>query len=253
MPRLAILGATGSLGSTVARLAVAAGEDTSVLVRSAERLAPEVRTRVRILEADIRAMSPGGLAAFAEGHKVMIACAGLVTEGHGFVELFDRIVSEVELLPPPARPVCWFLAGAALLDLDANGRRGVELHPLKDTYWPHRVNHERLLRAALDWRLLCPGPMVDQPAVGVDRLRVSVDRLPSPMPEGVEALPTEALLPHFAARIPELIIPYADAAGFMLSHTSPNGDYSRKRVGLALPVGMRGHKEQWTAQATPPR
>lgn len=251
MPRLAVLGATGSLGSTLARLAVAAGHDTSVLVRSAERLAPEVRARTRILEADIHAMPTGALTAFLEGHDVVISCAGLVTEGQRFVDLFDRIVSEAERLGPSTRPVCWFLAGAALLDLDTTGRRGVDLHPVKDTYWPHRVNHERLLRSDLDWRLLCPGPMVDQPAIGADRLRVSVDHLPTPMPDGAEALPPEALLPQFAARVPEMIIPYADAAAFMLSHTARGDEYARKRVGLALPVGMRGHKEQWTAQAKP--
>ncbi|MGE3955070.1 MAG: NAD(P)-dependent oxidoreductase [Vicinamibacterales bacterium] len=253
MPRLAILGATGSLGSHVARIAVDKGYDTSVLVRSADRLAPDVRARVRILEADIRDMPSGALAAFLDGHDVMISCAGLVTEGPRFVDLFDRVVSEVEVMAPGARPVCWFLAGAGLLDLDATGRRGLDFPPLKDTYWPHGVNHERLQRSDLDWRLLCPGPMVDQPPVGAERLRMSVDRLPTPMPDGVEALAPDALLPLFAARIPEMIIPYADAAAFMLSHAAPGSDLRRKRVGLALPVGLRGHKEQWTAQVKPPR
>ncbi len=253
MSRLVILGATGSLGSILTRVAVEAGHETSVVVRSADRLAPDIRPRVHALEADIRALPPGALGAFTAGHDVLISCAGLVTEGQRFVELFDRIVAEVELPPRSARPTCWFLAGAALLDLDAAGRRGVDLHPVKVTYWPHRVNHERLQRSDLDWRLLCPGPMVDQPAVGGNTLRVSLDRLPTPMPDGVETLTPEALLPLFAARVPEMIIPYADAAAFMLSHATPGGELSRRRVGLALPVGMRGHKEQWTAQARPPR
>lgn len=248
MTRIAILGATGSLGSTVARLAVAAGTEVSVLVRRADKLAPEVRAHAAVLEADIREMPTGALASFVAGHTALISCAGLVTEGQLFVDLFDRIVTEVESLGASARPACWFLAGLALLELDAHGRRGVDLPPVRSTYWPHDSNHQRLLRSTLDWRLLCPGPMVDQPAVGVDRLRISVDTLPTSMPDDVAGVPNEGLMPLFAQRIPEMIIPYADAASFMLANTSPYGSYTHRRVGLALPVGMRGHKEQWTAQ-----
>jgi hypothetical protein len=34
---------------------------------------------------------------------------------------------------------------------------------VKSTYWPPGVNFERLGRSRLDWRLLCPGSMVDEP------------------------------------------------------------------------------------------
>ena len=78
------------------------------------------------------------------GHDVLINCAGHVAEGERFVSLVDRVVTTVESLPTGERPVCWFLAGAALLDIDASGRRGVELPKVKSTYWPHRVNFERL-------------------------------------------------------------------------------------------------------------
>lgn len=253
MTRIAILGATGSLGRIVARQAVAAGLDISVLVRSADRLAPEVRAHAAVLEGDIREMPAGALASFAQGHNALISCAGLVTEEERFVALFDRVVSEVESLDVAARPVCWLLAGLGLLDLDAQGRRGVDLPPVRATYWPHDSNYQRLLRSPLDWRLLCPGPMVDQPAVGVERLRVSVDTLPTPMPDDVATVPNEGVMPLFAQRIPEMIIPYADAASFMLANTSPDSVYTHKRVGLALPVGMTGHKEQWTAQPPSPR
>ena len=84
----------------------------------------------------------------------------------------------MDSLPSAEQPVCWLLAGAALLDIDSSGRRGVELPRVKSTYWPHRVNFERLTRSRLDWRLLCPGPMVDAPAIGLDRLRISLDALP---------------------------------------------------------------------------
>jgi hypothetical protein len=44
-----------------------------------------------------------------------------------------------------------------------------------------------------------------------------------------------------------MIISYADAAALILANLTPSGEMSRHRVGLALPVGMRGEKQQSTA------
>jgi hypothetical protein len=154
----------------------------------------------------------------------------------------------VESLPAAAQPACWFLAGAALLDIDASGRRGVHLPKLKSTYWPHRINFERLGRSQLDWRLLCPGPMVEAPALGAERLRTSLDRLPVEVPAFARALPGALLLPVFASLIPQMIVPYADAAALMLANHHRGGAMARRRVGLALPAGMRGRKSRWTAK-----
>ena len=60
---------------------------------------------------------------------------------------------------------------------------------MKSTYWPHRVNFERLERSSLDWRLLCPGPMVDQPPLGLERMRISRDRLPVEAPRSLKRFP----------------------------------------------------------------
>ena len=245
MASIAILGATGSLGSRVVSQATAAGDSLSLLVRSPGRLPPEVAARARVLTADLATVPTATLAQFAEGNDVLVSCAGLVTEGEKFVALIDHIVSAIESLPSRARPLCWFLAGAGLLDLDASGRRGVDLPKVRKTYWPHRVNFERLLRSDLEWRLLCPGPMVDQPAIGIDRMRVSIDGIPVKLPAFAKHLPALLLLPLFAARVPEMIVPYADAASVILANAIRGGPMSRKRVGLALPVGMRGKKDQW--------
>ena len=56
------------------------------------------------------------------------------------------------------------------------------------------------------------------------------------------------MLPFFVPRIPEMIVSYADAAALMLANLTPSGEMSRHRVGLALPVGMRGKKTQWAAR-----
>jgi hypothetical protein len=147
--------------------------------------------------------------------------------------------------------VCWFLAGAGLLAIDDTGRRGLDLPKVRDTYWPHAANHERLQRSAMAWRLLCPGPMVPGEPIGAGRLRVSTERLPTPLPGWATRLPGALVLPVFAAHMPEMIITYADAAAFLLTHLDPGGAMDRVRTGLALPPGMKGHKDQWAARPRP--
>lgn len=89
--------------------------------------------------------------------------------------------------------------------------------------------------------------MVDQPALGAHRLRTSLDRLPVEVPAFARALPGPLLLPFFASWIPQQIVPYADAAAVMLANLDRDTDMARRRVGLALPPGMRGRKPRWTA------
>jgi len=250
MTSIAVLGATGNLGRHVAIQTLARGWDLSVAVRSRGRLLPEISARAQVTDLDLTSATTAQLASFAVGHDVFVACAGVVTEGKAFVRLVDSVVTALESLQPDKRPVCWFLAGAALLPLDATGRLGVDLPKVRDTYWPHRRNYERLQHSALDWRLLCPGPMVEQLALGLHRLRVSIESLPSPLPAFTRLLPAPLLLPLFAMKIPEMIIPYADAASLMLANVAPADSMSRHRVGVALPVGMKGKKSQWAA---PPR
>lgn len=248
MTRLALLGATGKLGSQVARQALQGGWELSAAVRARNRLAPEVAERARVTTIDLGAAAGEDLARFVEGHDVLVCCAGVVTEGQGFVALIDRVVSAVESLPAASRPVAWFLGGAGLLDLDARGRRGVDLPKVRDSYWPHRVNFERLTRSGLNWRMLCPGPMVDQPGLGLARLRISIDKLPTPLPAIAGSLPAALVLPLFAAKIPEMIVPYADAAALMLANADAAGPMAHRRIGIALPEGMRGRKDEWAAQ-----
>jgi putative NADH-flavin reductase len=246
MRRLIILGATGSLGSHVLRQALAAGHEATVLVRDPARLPAEMRDRVAVHIVELNVSLPADV---VHGHDALINCAGNVAAGARFVDLVARVVDSVESLPIGGQPVCWFLAGAALLDIDSSGRRGVELPKVKSTYWPHRANLQRLVRSGLDWRLLCPGPMVDQPALGVERLRISLDALPVKVPAFARALPGPLFLPVFASLIPQMIVPYADAAALMLANLDRGNAMTRRRVGIALPVGMRGRKARWTSPA----
>jgi hypothetical protein len=171
-------------------------------------------------------------------------CAGHSADGDAFVTLFDRVATGVESMPAP--PVCWFLAGAGLLDIGDSGRRGVDLPVMRGKFAPHRLNFQRLQRSQLDWRLLCPGPMVEGEGLGLARLRIARERLPVEIPSFARLLPSPLLLPVLARRIPEMIVPYEDAAALMLAHLAPGGEFSRARVGIALPAGMRGRKDGWT-------
>ena len=245
MSRLIIFGATGSLGRHVLRQAIAAGHQVTVFVRTPSKLPPQAHGRVLIDAGDLNGAAPLHL---IRAQDALINCAGNVADGERFVGLVDRIVTAVESIPAAARPVCWFLAGAGLLDIDSSGRRGVDLPKLKSTFWPHAANCERVGRSEVDWRLLCPGPMVDEPSLGVERLRVSLDALPVKVPALARALPGPLLLPVFASLVPQMIVPYADAAALMLAHLRHGDAMSRHRVGLALPLGMRGHKAQWGAK-----
>jgi hypothetical protein len=41
-----------------------------------------------------------------------------------------------------------------------------------------------------------------------------------------------------------MIVPFADAAALMLANIDPGSEMMRRRVGLALPAGMRGRKSE---------
>lgn len=239
--RLLVLGATGRLGSVVVEQALAAGLDLAVAVRNPARLPAAWAARVQEHRLDLAAGTDAELSATLRGVGAVINCAGHVSDGAGFNRLIDRLARALEEMPAPG-PVAWFLAGAALLDLDARGRRGIDLPVVRERYAAHGVNLQRLQRSALDWRLLCPGPMIDEPGIGLDRMRLDTDRLPAPLPALAAQLPAPLVLPLFMRAVGELTIPYADAAALMLAHLEPGGRLSRRRVGLALPAGLRRHK-----------
>ena len=249
MSKIIVLGAAGALGKHVTQQAVDAGHDVSVVVRTLSKLPASWRDRVKVHHADIAALSGNQLGTLLGGHDSVINTAGQVSDGDRFVALVAHIVGGLETIEPANRPLAWFVAGAGLLDIGDTPRRGLDLPLIRKTYWPHGENFKRLEESTLDFRLLCPGPMVEGAPVGLERLRVSLDRLPVQTPAAVKWLPDWLLVPIFARRVPEMIIPYADAAALMLKNLEPGGAMSRHRVGLALPVGMKGKKDRWTARA----
>ena len=241
--KILLFGATGQLGREVARQALAAGHALSVAVRQPARLqapaAPGAWAAVHTV--DLERATAGELAALMDGQAAVINAAGYVTDGERFEQLFARVVEAAGQTAAP-QPVLWMLAGAALLELGETGRLGVDLPVVGTRYSAHRRNWHRLQATRLDWRLLCPGPMVEHPAFGLERMQVLIERLPLGLPGWARHLPAPALLPAFAGRVPTITVPYADAAALLLAHLAPGGAMSRRRVGLALPPGRRLHK-----------
>jgi uncharacterized protein len=174
MTKIIVLGASGSLGKQVAKQAVDAGHEVSVVVRTPSKLPASWRDKVQVHQADIATLSVNQLGALMDGHDVVTNTAGLVTDGERFVTLIAHIGSSIETIKPRETPGD---AGAGLLVIGDTQRRGLELPLIKKTYWPHGENFKRLEASTLDFRLLCPGPMVEGAAVGLDRLRVAIDRI----------------------------------------------------------------------------
>ena len=56
-------------------------------------------------------------------------------------------------------------------------------------------------------------------------------------------LPRIGLLVQFGKNIGAMTISYEDAAAVIMDNLESNGQYSRKRVGIALPPGVRGKKK----------
>ncbi len=87
--------------------------------------------------------------------------------------------------------------------------------------------------------------MVDEPALGLERLRISIDATAgSRSPHSRAPCLARCWLPVFASLIPQMIVPYADAAALMLANLDRGNTMSRRRVGIGLPLGMRGRKSK---------
>jgi putative NADH-flavin reductase len=177
------------------------------------------------------------------GHDAVINAAGQVTDGAAFTQLVRTVIdSAVASLGEGGR--FWLFGGAAVLDAPGGHVMGVDLPKVPKVYEAHRTNFDAVRRTPLDWSMLCPGPMIasanGKPTRG---LRLSVDEWPVARPAYTYFLPRLALAFAFKQMVPELTISYEDAAEVILDNLSKNGRFSRRRVGVALPAGVRNYKD----------
>ena len=242
--RILIIGATGNSGLALTRAALASGLDVTAYVRSAGKLqallgqdqTPGLTIRTGTL-ADRAA-----LASAMAGQDAVINAAGNATIDPDFVPMVHSVIGLAEdALGVGGR--LWLFGGAAVLDVPGFGVRAADLPVIPKVYKQHVHTLARVSATALDWSMLCPGPMVSAPSGRPGKgLRVSADHWPVEGPKPGGLLRTLRIPKAFRQRMPEMIVTYEDAARVILDNLVPDGPFSRKRVGLALPPGQSGAK-----------
>ena len=243
--KIFLLGATGNCGRRILSLALQRAHDVTAFVRDEAKLlvllGGPVPPNLRVSIGDIS--KSADIARAMVGHDVVINAAGHVLDGSAFTQLVQTVVdSTTTSLGEGGR--LWQFGGAAVLDVPGTRIMGVDLPMVPKVYEAHRTNLNALRSSPLDWSMLCPGPMIASPNQKPTRgLRVSVDQWPVARPVYTYVLPRLALAVAFKQRVPELTISYEDAAEVILDNLSKNGPFHHRRVGIALPAGLRNYKD----------
>ena len=243
--KIFLLGATGNAGRRILRLALQRAHEVTAFVRDETKLTSVVD---RPIPPNLH-MIIGDTSKSADmtnvmvGHDVAINAAGRVTEASTFTQLVQTVIdSATASLGEGGR--LWLFGSATLLDVPGTHIMAVDLPKVPKVYETHRTNLNALRKSPLDWSMLCPGPMIaSENGKPTSDLRLSVDEWPVTRPAYTYVLPRLALAFAFKQKVPELTISYEDAAEVILDNLSKNGRFSRRRVGAALPPGLRKYKD----------
>jgi putative NADH-flavin reductase len=240
-----LLGATGNAGRRIVRLALQRAHEVTAFVRDETKLLSVVDRPIppnlHVFIGDTT--KSADIARMMIGHDVAINAAGHVTDGSTFTQLVQTVIdSAIVGLGEGGR--LWQFGSAAVLDVPGTHMMAVDLPKVPKVYEAHRTNLNALRKSPLDWSMLCPGPMIASENGKPTRdLRVSVDEWPMARPAYTYVLPRLALAFAFKQKVPELTISYEDAAEVILDNLSKNGRFFRRRVGVALPPGLRNYKD----------
>ena len=243
--KLYLLGATGNSGRRILRFALERGHEVTAFVRDQNKLlnmmGRSMPQGLHVIAGDIN--KPTEMARAMAGHNVVINAAGHVTEGDRFTQLVQNVIQHASNALGAAGRL-WQFGGAAVLDVPGTDIMAVDLPMVPRVYEAHRTNLHALRKSSLDWSMLCPGPMIDAPdGKPTKGLRLAVDQWPVDRPYYSYVLPRAALALAFRQKVPELTTTYEDAANVILDNLNRNGRFSRKRVGVALPPGLRNYKD----------
>ncbi len=251
--KILVLGAAGETGSRLVTAASQAGHQVSAYVRDAEKLAARLGARAQgatVLVGDV--LDDARLAAAMSGQDVVINAAGNAWDGDSFARTVQSAIAVAEVtLGPGGR--FWMFGGAGVLDVPGTNLLGVDLPGIPAVYRAHRANFERIKATQLDWSMLCPGPMVPSPTGHAhEGLRLAADTWPFAGPRFAAVLPRLALTLAFARHRGEITIAYEDAVAVILQHLDRNGPFARRRVGVALPLGLKLSKPGGGAKGNGP-
>lgn len=238
--KLFLLGATGNSGRRILRLALERGHEVTAWVRDPTQLSMTTGDTIRVIAGDTQDIT--ALSVAMREHDVVINAAGTTAVPAGYTTLVNNVIKAAEKALG-ARGRFWLFGGAAALDVPGTSSMTLDLPLIPRAFQLHKTNLEAIRKTQLDWSMLCPGPMIESPngqsTVG---LRISTEQWPVDGPALAGVLPGIANSLAFARRVPEMTIYYEDAASVILDHLDTNGPFFRKRVGVALPRGVRRHK-----------
>jgi putative NADH-flavin reductase len=200
--RILVLGATGGTGSHVLRVALSAGHEVTVLVRDASTL--DVTDGVRVLTGD---------ATSAEDVRAAVASQDAVLNAIGSRNVRHPVEVEVGRALLPAmrdaavdRLVVCSAFGVGDSQADANTLQRMFFHTvLGKVYAAKEVADAEVRTSGLDWTLVYPTRLTDDPATG--------------------SLATGERLPQGAG----IHVTRADVARFMLAQLT-DSTWSRKTV-----------------------
>lgn len=161
--RILVLGATGGTGSHVLRVALSAGHEVTVLVRDASTL--DVTDGVRVLTGD---------ATSAEDVRAAVAGQNAVLNAIGSRNMRHPVEVEVGRALLPAmrdaavdRLVVCSAFGVGDSQADANTLQKMFFHTvLGKVYAAKEVADAEVRESGLDWTLVYPTRLTDDPATG---------------------------------------------------------------------------------------
>ncbi len=238
--KILVLGAAGETGSRLVIAATQAGQQVSAYVRDADKLAGRLGGQAKATNVLVgEVLDEARLAAAMSGQEAVINAAGNAWDGDSFARTVQSTIAVAEkALGPGGR--YWMFGGAGVLDVPGTNLLGVDLPGVPAVYRAHRANFETVKATQLDWSMLCPGPMIPSPTGRAhEGLRLVADTWPFAGPRFASVLPRLALTIAFARHRGEITITYEDAVAVILQHLERKGPFARRRVGVALPLGVK--------------
>jgi putative NADH-flavin reductase len=206
--RIALFGGTGRTGRYILDAALAGGDAVTVLARNPSKLPPG-KYRLTIQLGDVLDGDTVDDTIF--GQDVVISALGLSDPAKPKA-LSTGIANIIRAMRTHSRSRIVVIAGAGVLDDPNTGGLRIENPNYPAMFRPYGEEHRRvydLLRATnLEWTMVCPPSMRDEPPTG--NVRIEENR----MPAGGKS------------------ITYADVANFAYSLLG-SGGYIRQRVGIA--------------------
>jgi len=249
--KVIVFGAAGKVGSRVVRSALNHNHQVTAFVRDRQKLlavlGQETFDKVNVVVGDVYDL-PAVKSAIA-GHHAAVNTALPIQNLAAFTDAVKNILDSADVLLPPKR--VWIFGGVAALTYPKIEKMGVD-YGAPAVYQMHKRNFELIQKYDhLDWSFACPGPMIDTPTPGklIENVKVSVDYMPFKLTPEEEQIPAEQGIKILSAHMAEITIPYEDVANVTVSNLSANGLYRHKRVGYALPDGMKLEKTGWNIEA----